>query len=161
MKNQLKTGMAQRSLRLRAELKQQVGNVATERGYRSSSAFMVEAIEEKLYRIESVESMSEAEARIAATFNRILREVRSLHTSMQAQFALTDALTKYVLTCMVEPPADVLEASRMKARSRYDRLLRSAARTITGQTGNALHQAAGNLDEGESDEIPDDEHKTQ
>jgi predicted DNA-binding protein len=160
MKNQVKTGMAQRSLRLREELKQQVSNVATERGYRSSSAFMVEAIEEKLHRIESVESMSDAEARIAATFDRILREVRSLHTSMQAQFALTDALTKYVLTCLVEPPAEMLETSRMTARSRYDRLMRAAARTLTGQAGSSLHKAVANEDDNENDDNQDDQRQT-
>ncbi len=143
MKNQSKTGMAQRSLRLQESLKHQVKEVADARGYRSSSAFMVEAIEEKLRRIESVDSMSEAEARIAASFDQILREVRSLHTSMQAQFALTDALTKYVLTCMIEPPSELLATSRMQAKARYDRLMRAAAKTITGQVANSLYDERG------------------
>lgn len=138
--------MAQRNLRLKDGLKQRIDEIASERGYRSSSAFMVQAIEEKLQRLEAVDSMSEAEARIAATFDQIMREVRSLHTSMQAQFALTDALTKYVLTCLIEPPSDLLEAARAKARTRYDRLMRAAAKTITGQVANSLHEAAADED---------------
>lgn len=147
MENHRKTGMAQRSLRLHKDLKRRIEDVARERGYRSSSAFMVEAIEEKLRRIESVDSMSEAEARIAASFDQILREVRSLHTSTQAQFALTDALTKYVLTCMIEPPTELLASSRMKAKARYDRLMRAAAKTITGQVANLLYEVAENEDD--------------
>ena len=134
--------MAQRNLRLKDSVKQRIDLVARERGYRSTSAFMVQAIEEKLNRLEAVDSMSEAEARIAASFDQIMREVRSLHTSMQAQFALTDALTKYVLTCVIEPPSDVLQSARARARTRYDRLMRAAAKTITGQVANSLYEGA-------------------
>src|SRR5882762_3582192 len=93
--------MPRRSLRVPETLDQTVSEVARQRGYRSWSAFVVEAIQEKSRRLEAIDSMSETEARIAGSFNQIMREVRSLHTSMQAQFALTDALTKYVLTCVV------------------------------------------------------------
>jgi Arc/MetJ-type ribon-helix-helix transcriptional regulator len=99
--------MAQRNLRLQDELKQQVEQATRARGYRSSSAFMIEAIEEKLGRIEAVEAMSEAEARIAADFSRIMRDMRSIHSSVQALYALTDCLTKYVATCIVEPSTRV------------------------------------------------------
>ena len=137
--------MAQRNLRLKDSVKQRIDLVASERGYRSTSAFMVQAIEEKLNRLEAVDSMSEAEARIAASFDQIMREVRSLHTSMQAQFALTDALTKYLLTCVIEPPSDLLQSARAKAKARYDRLIRAAAKTITGQVANSLYE--GSIDE--------------
>jgi len=40
--------------------------------------------------------------------SRIVREVRSVHNTQQAQYALLDALTKYVSTCVVEPPQDLL-----------------------------------------------------
>jgi predicted transcriptional regulator len=137
--------MAQRNLRLKDNVKQRIDLVASERGYRSTSAFMVQAIEEKLQRLEAVDSMSEAEARIAASFDQIMREVRSLHTSMQAQFALTDALTKYLLTCVIEPPSDLLQSARAKAKARYNRLMRAAAKTITGQVANSLYE--GSTDE--------------
>jgi len=43
---------------------------------------------------DTVESVSESEARIAADFSRVVREVRSVHNTQQAQHALLDALTK-------------------------------------------------------------------
>jgi Arc/MetJ-type ribon-helix-helix transcriptional regulator len=128
--------MAQRNLRLPDTLKERIEQVASERGYRSSSAFMIEAIQEKLRRDDTIESMSETEARIAASFNQIHRQLESLHTAGQGIFALTDALAKYVLTCMVEPPGELLASAR--ARDRYDKLLRAAAKTITGETENPL-----------------------
>jgi predicted transcriptional regulator len=130
--------MAQRNLRLPDTLKERIEQVASERGYRSSSAFMIEAIQEKLRRDDTIEQMSETEARIAASFNQIHRQLESLHTASQGNFALTDALAKYVLTCMVEPPGELLASARARARDRYDKLLRAAAKTITGETENPL-----------------------
>lgn len=130
--------MAQRNLRLPDTLKERIEQVASERGYRSSSAFMIEAIQEKLRRDDAIESMSEAEGRIAASFNQIHRRLESLHTATQGHFALTDALSKYVLTCMNEPPGELLASARARAKDRYDKLLRAAAKTITGETENLL-----------------------
>ena len=131
--------MAQRNLRLQDDLKRQVEEIARAREYRSSSAFMVEAIEEKLGRIKAAESASEAETQITAEFNRIRRDTRAIHTSVQALYALTDTLTKYVTTCMVEPPPDLLVAARAKGKLRYHKLIRAAARTMTGGEPNELN----------------------
>ena len=130
--------MAQRNLRLQDDLKRQVEEIARARGYRSSSAFMVEAIEEKLGRIKVAESASEAETKITAEFNRIRRDIQAIHTSLQALYALTDTLTKYVTTCIVEPPPDVLVAARARGRLRYDKLIRAAARNMTGGDPNGM-----------------------
>ena len=86
--------MPLRGLRLSDDLKTRLEQVQKRRGYRSVNAFIVEAIEEKFQRIDAVESVSESEARIAADFSRIVREVRSVHNTQQAQYALLDALTK-------------------------------------------------------------------
>jgi len=43
--------------------------------------------------MDAVDSVSESEARIAADFSRIVREVRSVHNTQQAQYAVLDALT--------------------------------------------------------------------
>ena len=92
--------MPLRGLRLSEDLKTRLEQVQKRRGYRSVNAFILEAVEEKLQRSDAVESVSESEARIAADFSRIVREVRSVHNTQQAQYALLDALTKYVSTCM-------------------------------------------------------------
>ena len=99
---------------------------------------MVEAIEEKLRRAEALESVSETEARIAASFNQVQRQLQSLHTAVQGQFALTDALAKYLLTCIAEPPGELLSGARARARDRYEKLLCAAAKTITGEIENPL-----------------------
>src|SRR6266536_4697563 len=126
------------SIRLREALKEKVEEISTERGYRSCSAFMVEAIEEKLRRDDALESMSETEARIAASFNQVHRQLQSLHTAIQGQFALTDALAKYLLTCIVEHPGELLTSARARAKDRYEKLLRMAAKTITREIENPL-----------------------
>jgi Arc/MetJ-type ribon-helix-helix transcriptional regulator len=130
--------MAQRNLRLRDDLKHQIEATARSRGYRSSSAFIIEALEEKLGRREAIESTSEAEARIAADFRRIMRDVRSIHTSVHALYALTDALTKYVATCIIEPPPELLLPARARGKLRYEKLIRAAAKTMTGETPDEL-----------------------
>jgi hypothetical protein len=55
---------------------------------------------------------------------------------VQALYALTDTLTKYVATCIVEPPPDLLASARARGRLRYDRLIRAAAKTMTSETSN-------------------------
>ncbi len=89
--------MPLRGLRLSEDLKTRLEQAQKLRGYRSVNAFILEAIEEKLQRTDAVESVSEPEARIAADFSRIVREVRSVHNTQQPQYALLDALTKYAL----------------------------------------------------------------
>jgi predicted DNA-binding protein len=138
--------MAYRGLRLPDGVKERLEQAQKERGYSSANAFIVEAIEEKLQRKDAVESVSESEARIAADFSRIMREVRSVHTTQQAQYALLDALAKYVSTCIVEPPPDVLVSARVRGKLRYEKLLRQAARTITGEVENSLLESVASGD---------------
>lgn len=130
--------MAYRGLRLPDDVKERLEQAQKERGYSSANAFIVEAIEEKLQRRDVVESVSESEARIAADFSRIMRELRSVHTTQQAQYALLDAVAKYVSTCIVEPPPDVLVSARARGKLRYEKLLREAAKTITGEVESSL-----------------------
>src|SRR6266542_4346815 len=89
--------MLLRGLRLSDDLKTRLEQAQKLRGYRSVNAFILEAIDEKLQRTDAVESVSEPEARIAADFSRIVREVRSVHNTQLPQYALLDALTKYAL----------------------------------------------------------------
>ena len=138
--------MPLRGLRLSEDLKTRLGEVQKLRGYRSVNAFILEAIEEKLQRTDAVESVSESEARIAADFSRIVREVRSVHNTQQAQYALLDALTKYVSTCVVEPPQDLLVSARARGKLRYEKLLREAAKTITGECENLLLESVASAD---------------
>ena len=130
--------MAYRGLRLPDDVKERLEQAQKERGYSSTNALILEALEEKLQRRDAAESVSESEARIAADFSRIMRELRSVHTTQQAQYALLDAVAKYVSTCIVEPPPDVLVSARARGKLRYEKLLREAAKTITGEVENSL-----------------------
>src|SRR5712691_6099708 len=127
--------MPLRGLRLSDDLKTRLEHAQKLRRYRSVNAFILEAVEEKLQRADAVESVSESEALIAGDFSRIVREVRSVHNTQQAQYALLDALTKYVSTCMVEPRQDLLASARARGKLRYEKL-REAAKTITGESEN-------------------------
>jgi hypothetical protein len=57
----------------------------------------------------------------------VTKEVQALFTLVHAQFALTNSLLQYVLTCMVEPPEEVLPAARARAKLRYTKILHLAA----------------------------------
>ena len=138
--------MAYRGLRVPDDVKERLEQAQKERGYSSANAFIVEAIEEKLQRRDAAESVSESEARIAADFSRIMRELRSVHTTQQAQYALLDAVAKYVSTCIIEPPPDVLVSARARGKLRYEKLLREAAKTITGEVENSLLESVASGD---------------
>jgi hypothetical protein len=68
------------------------------------------------------------------------KEVQSLFTLGHTQFALTNSLLQYVLTCMVEPPEDVLSAARARAKLRYARILRLAAEEVTTRNKATLEE---------------------
>ena len=66
---------------------------------------MREAIERELAGRES--GVDAAEQRIAASLDRMAREIRNLRIGQQALFAFVDVLAKTFLTCVPEPPRDV------------------------------------------------------
>ena len=111
-----------------AELREKVRVAVKERGFRSEQAFLIAACENELRRGENTEAITQFESRMAATLNNLAKQVQGLHTLAQAQVALTDVLLKYVITCVVEPPEDALPAARVRARLRYEKLLRAAAK---------------------------------
>jgi hypothetical protein len=121
-----------------AELRDQVRAAVKERGFRSEQAFLITACANELRRGENTEAVTQFESRIAATFNNMAKQLQGLHTLGQAQVALTDVLLKYIITCVVEPPEDALPAARVRARLRYDKLLRAAAEGISAKNKDTL-----------------------
>jgi hypothetical protein len=87
-----------------------------------------------LKRGDSTDATAQLEARIAATLVNMTKEVQSLFTLAHAQVALTNSLLQYVLTCVVEPPEDVLPAARARGKARYAKILRLANVNPTYQT---------------------------
>jgi len=105
------------------EFRRRIRTAAEERGFRTEQAFILAACENELKRGESAEATTQLEARVAATLANLTKELQSLFTLAHTQFALTNSLLQYVLTCMVEPPEDVLAAARARARVRYTKIL--------------------------------------
>src|ERR1700687_3396351 len=121
-----------------AELREKVRIAVKERGFRSEQAFLIAACEHKLRQGDTTEAVTQFEARVAATLTNMAKQGQSLHTLAQAQIALTDVLLKYVITCVVEPPEDALPAARVRARLRYDKLIRAAAKEISNKNRDTL-----------------------
>ncbi len=121
-----------------AELREKVRRAVKERGFRSEQAFLIAACEHEIRRGDNTEAVTQFEARVAATLTNMAKQVQGLHTLAQAQVALTDVLLKYVITCVVEPPEDALPAARVRARLRYEKLIRAAAKEISNKNRDTL-----------------------
>src|SRR5437773_4207205 len=122
------------------EFRDRVRSAATERGFRSEQAFILTACEHELRQGDNTEATAQLEARIAATLTNVAREVQSLFTLVHTQFALTNSLLQYVLTCVIEPPEDVLPAARARARLRYTKILRLAAQEVATRNKATLEE---------------------
>jgi hypothetical protein len=84
--------------------------------------------------------MDDLAARIVATLLGMGREVQSLFTLVHTQVALTNCLLQYVLTCVPEPPEDLLPAARARARLRYAKILRLAGQEVATRNKATLEQ---------------------
>jgi len=117
-----------------AELRDQVRAAVKERGFSSEQAFLIAACEHEIRQGADTEATEQFEARVAATLANLARQVQGLQTLAHAQVALTDVFLKYVITCVVEPPEDALPAARVRARLRYEKLVRAAAEQIRSRS---------------------------
>jgi len=107
--------MAERNLRLSDEMAKRIADAAQTRGFSSSAAFIREAIEHELVQTDATASRDDAEERVAATIEHLAKEVRRVHTAVQALFAFSDALTKALFTCLPEPSGDVYAQAAARA----------------------------------------------
>ena len=122
------------------ELRDRVRMAVKERGFRSEQAFLIAACENELRRGDSTDATNQLEARVAATLANVSKELQSLFTLAHTQFALTNSLLQYVLTCMVEPPEELLPAARARAKARYTKILRHAAEEIATRNKATLEE---------------------
>ena len=121
-----------------AELREKVRVAVKERGFRSEQAFLIAACEHEIRQGANTEATAQFEARVAATLTNLAKQVQGLQTLAHAQVALTDVFLKYVITCVVEPPEDALPAARVRARLRYEKLVRAAAEGISNKNRDTL-----------------------
>ena len=131
-------------VKLPPELLSQVREATRQRGFTSANAFVRAAIANELKSGES--ALERTEQTIAASLNRAMKELRSLHTASQANFAITDGLVRLFLACIPEPDTRSRDAVRKQAKLRYRRFIQSVAKNMTAR--NAIRLGAEEPDEG-------------
>jgi hypothetical protein len=76
------------------------------------------------------EELVGAEARLAASIERVRQGMVPLDRAQQALFALVDSLAKILLTCIPEPDGHALAAAVARAQGRHARLLKNAGQAM-------------------------------
>ena len=127
-----------RATRLTPELDGRIQLATKIGGFSNPSAFIRAAIERELAGRES--GVDAAEDRIAASLDRIVREIRGVKLGQQALFAFVDALVKTLLTCVPEPPRDVYDQAVARGKARYDRFLKSVGVGMLGDSQAAMEE---------------------
>ena len=122
------------------QFRARVRAAAKERGFRSEQAFILTACENEVRRGDETEATTHLEDCIAATLANVTKEVQALFTLVHVQVALTNSLLQYVLTCMVEPPEEVLPAARARARLRYAKIIRLAGQEVATRNKATLEE---------------------
>jgi Arc/MetJ-type ribon-helix-helix transcriptional regulator len=135
--------MPQWTVRMPDELAEQVLQAAQTRGFSSPRAFVRDALRKELNRGGPNDDV---EVRVAASVDRLSRELQKLGTAQQAQFALTDALAKVFLMCVPEPPSEAAEQARSRAMLRYDKFIRSVAASMSGASRAALSELTNRVE---------------
>ena len=125
-----------RGLKLDRRLAKRVDEAAKSSGYQNVSAFIRSALERELSGRDS--GLTEAEARIAASLDRIARELRGIRIRQQAEFAFVDALVKTMLTHLTELPRDAYDQAVARGKVRYDRFLKSVGMGMNGDSQAAI-----------------------
>jgi hypothetical protein len=122
------------------EFRAKVRTAAQDRGFRTEQAFILAACENELKRYGRTDANSQMEARLIASMQKVAKEFQALFTLVHAQFALTNSLLQYVLTCTIEPPEEVLPAARARARLRYTKILRLAGQEVATRNKATLEE---------------------
>jgi Arc/MetJ-type ribon-helix-helix transcriptional regulator len=127
-----------RAVRFDQALNKKIDRAIKDGGFPSPSAFFRTAIERELAWREN--EIHEAEDRIAASLDRMAREIRSLRLGQQALFAFVDALVKTLLTCLAEPPRDAYDQAVARGKLRYGRFLKSVGAGMVGDSQLAMKE---------------------
>ena len=135
--------MTKRTIRIPDQLDQEIRKVATERGFPNLSA-LVRASLEALVRGKHTNGAEDVERRVAATLDRLGRDLFRMSRAQQAHFAVTDTLIKTLLTCLPEPPPEAMGQAVARAKERYRRFVKSAGQNMVGDSLAAMRDLMGN-----------------
>jgi len=136
--------MPQQTIRFSDDIRNQIAKAADEGGFSSPTAFIRYAVQQQL----SPKSGNDdgTEERLGANLDQLRREVVRLGRAQQALFAYLDTLGKTILTCMPEPPSDARPQAVARAKERYDRMLKSVAKSMTGEAQTAIQELAAHVE---------------
>ena len=123
------------AVRVSAHDRHEIEEAAKRKGYSSPSAFIRVAVRNELHGREDLVGIEE---RISASFEQLSNENSRLSRAVQALFALVEALSKTVLTCVPEPPAEARPQAVALAKERYNRLIQAAAAGMSGDSRTTL-----------------------
>jgi hypothetical protein len=135
--------MARRTIRISDQLDSRIRKAATERGFANPTLFLRASLE-AFVREKNGDDAGDLEQRLAATLERIGRDIFRVQRAQQAHFAVTDTLIKTLLTCLPEPPADVMAQAVARAKERYRRFVKSAGQNMVGDSSAAMRDLVGN-----------------
>ncbi len=128
--------------------RQQDDRTAKDLGKLSRSAFIRSAIRNEINGRDG--ELIEAEQRIAASLDRVARDIFRVHRGQQALFAVVDTLVKTFLTCVPEPPRDAVNQAVARAKGRYDRFVKSAGQAMVGDSHAAMQDLIEEITDEES-----------
>jgi hypothetical protein len=131
-------------IRLSEEERRQILEAARRLEFTGPSAFVRQAIHHEL--AAKGNAAADAEARVAATLERVLRDVSRVARAQQALIAIVDTLVKTFLTCIPDPPPDGMPQSVARARDRYTRFVKSAGQAMAGEALTALQELTKYVD---------------
>ena len=134
----------QRTIRFSDKLGKGIEEASRLRGFSSPTAFIRYAIEQELS--DRQDGLTGAEERLAGSIEQVRRDLFRLARAQQALFAYVDTLTKTLLTCVPEPPADAKPQAVARAKERYDRLVKSAGRAMVGESRVAMQDLVANVE---------------
>ena len=100
----------QRTIRFSDNLEKSIQEAFHERGFASPTVFIRRAAEQEL--LGRKENLTGAEERLAASIQQVRHDQFRLMPMQQALFAYVDTLTKTILTCVPEPPAEARAEAR-------------------------------------------------
>ena len=136
--------MQPRAIRFSEKVMNEIEAAAQKRGFASSSASIRYAVEQELSGRQ--DGLTGAEECLAASIEQVRRGQFRAMRAQQALFAYLDTLTKTILTCVPEPPADAKAQAVARARERYDRLLKTTGRAMVGDSRVAMQDLVANVE---------------
>lgn len=131
-------------IRLSEEEHRQIREAARRLEFKGPSALVRHAIHNEVTGRGT--ASSDAEERLAATLERVLRDVARVGRGQQALFAIVDTLVKTFLTCVPDPPAEGMPQSVARARDRYSRFVKSAGQAMAGDALAAMRDLVSHVD---------------